>query len=94
MVFIIQVIIGVWLSVLSMVAVAITAYDKSAARHRRRRIPEATLIYTAILGGSVAMLLTMLLIRHKTRHPKFMVGLPIILAVQLGLCWLIIRQLP
>jgi uncharacterized membrane protein YsdA (DUF1294 family) len=35
------------------------------------------------LGGSAAMLLTMFLIRHKTRHAKFMIGIPVILTLQI-----------
>ena len=34
------------------------------------------------LGGSVAMFVTMLMIRHKTRHSKFMIGIPIIILFQ------------
>jgi uncharacterized membrane protein YsdA (DUF1294 family) len=38
---------------------------------------------TGAAGGAAAMLTVMLLIRHKTRHVKFMVGLPLIIAAQL-----------
>ena len=37
------------------------------------------------IGGSVGMYLTMKKIRHKTRHPKFMVGIPVIIALQIAL---------
>lgn len=53
--------------------------DKLLAQNKRWRIPEATLIGMAILGGSVGGLLGMYLCRHKTRKPKFSVGLPLIL---------------
>jgi uncharacterized membrane protein YsdA (DUF1294 family) len=45
-------------------------------------VPENTLFFIAFVGGAAAMLLTMLLVRHKTRHARFMVGLPLVLAVQ------------
>lgn len=63
-------------------------WDKLAAIRHARRIPERTLLLIGALGGAAAMLPTMLLIRHKTRHPRFMVGLPLMLLVQAGLVWL------
>ncbi len=59
--------------------------DKQKARRGAWRIPEATLIWVAILGGSVGSLLGMYLFRHKTRHLKFTVGIPLILFLQLAL---------
>ena len=62
--------------------------DKAKAKRGARRIPEATLLLFAILGGSVGGILGMLLFRHKTRHAAFALGLPVILLVQLALAWL------
>lgn len=59
-----------------------TVSDKSRARKHKRRIAEKTLFGTAVLGGSAAMYLTMLAIRHKTKHKRFMIGLPLIMIVQ------------
>lgn len=59
--------------------------DKQKARRGAWRIPEATLIWVAILGGSVGSLIGMYLFRHKTRHLKFTVGIPLILFLQLAL---------
>ena len=78
-----------YLAAVSLVAVIVTVYDKWAARHRpRHRIRERTLLLLAAAGGSAAMLLTMLLIRHKTRHMKFMVGIPLIMLLQAALLFL------
>jgi len=52
-------------------------------------VRESTLLLVAALGGSAAMLMTMLLIRHKTKHAKFMVGLPVIIAIQIAVIILI-----
>ena len=52
-------------------------------RHSRR-IPEASLLLLAVLGGSPAALLAMYLFRHKTLHKKFRYGVPIILFTQLA----------
>ena len=57
--------------------------DKRKAQKNQWRIPEATLITVALLGGSVGSLAGMRLFRHKTRKPKFYIGIPLILAAQL-----------
>ncbi len=63
----------------NLLAVLITIGDKLAARSGGRRVPEQTLFLAALLGGAAGMYLTMLLIRHKTKHKRFMLGLPLIL---------------
>ena len=72
----------VYLIIMNFMAAAATLLDKHRARQHLWRVPERTLLLLAALGGSPAMLLTMLMIRHKTRHAKFMIGLPAILVVQ------------
>ena len=59
--------------------------DKSRARKRLSRISEVNLFTIAILGGSFGILFTMILIRHKTRHKKFSIGLPLIIVCQIAL---------
>ena len=58
--------------------------DKWKAKHNRWRIPEATLMGGAAIGGSIGSLLGMYTFRHKTKHIKFTLGIPLILAVQLA----------
>ena len=69
---------------ISLLAVILTLHDKSAAQRHKRRVRESTLLLVSALGGSAAMLVTMLLIRHKTKHAKFMVGLPLMIALQIA----------
>ena len=57
--------------------------DKHKAKKKLWRIPEATLMTVAALGGSVGSLLGMYTVRHKTKHPKFTVGIPLLLALQI-----------
>ena len=64
--------------------------DKWKAKRDKWRIPEDTLIWLAIAGGSVGALLGMYLFRHKTKHRKFQIGIPVILLVQLGLLYFLI----
>ena len=59
--------------------------DKYKAKKNLWRIPEATLMGVAALGGSVGSLLGMYTVRHKTKHPKFTIGIPVILALQIVL---------
>ncbi len=72
--------------IISALAAVVTAYDKLIAGGKRRRVPEKTLFLLAIAGGSAAMYVTMLLIRHKTCHKRFMLGLPCLIGVQ-ALLW-------
>ena len=65
--------------------------DKIKAKKHRWRIPEQTLICTAVIGGSIGVLAGMYLFRHKTRHIKFTVGIPAILIVQIVLFILIFK---
>ena len=65
--------------------------DKHKARKNRWRIPEATLMGVAVLGGSIGSLIGMYTVRHKTKHPKFTVGIPLILIVQLTAAYFVYR---
>ena len=78
-------IVLIYISVISLLSIFITIYDKSAAKKHRQRISERTLILLSLSGGSVAMLITMKLIRHKTKHKKFMLGIPAIIILQVVL---------
>jgi len=57
--------------------------DKHKARKNLWRIPEATLWGVALCGGSFGCILGMHTAHHKTKHLKFSIGLPIILALQI-----------
>ena len=57
--------------------------DKIKARKNKWRIPEATLMTIAMIGGSLGVMMGMRLFRHKTLHPKFSIGVPVILVLQI-----------
>lgn len=66
--------------------------DKRRARKNLWRIPEQTLLTVAALGGSLGCLAGMYAFRHKTRHPKFTIGIPAILLLQTALAlYLLLR---
>ena len=76
-------IVILWVGALSLVSFLVTVYDKWAAKHNpKHRTRENTLLLLSLLGGSVAMFATMLMIRHKTKHLKFMLGIPAIMILQ------------
>ena len=70
------------LLVVNLIGFLMFGTDKARARRGMWRIPERTLFAAAVLGGSVGCLAGMYLFRHKTRHLSFVIGLPVILAVQ------------
>ena len=71
-----------YFAAISLVCVIVTVYDKLAAKRRpRHRTPEKTLMLLGLSGGAAAMYVTMLIIRHKTQHKKFMVGLPLMIVL-------------
>ncbi len=76
----------IYLFIISLAAFFMTVYDKRAAKKRPdRRVRESTLIAVGALGGAVVMFLTMLTVRHKTKHLKFMLGLPLIIVAHIAL---------
>ena len=74
-----------YLGFINIIGWAITWRDKRAAIKRTGRVSEKSLLLVAFLCGSVGMYITMLIIRHKTMHKKFMVGIPLIIAFQLAI---------
>lgn len=85
----------IYWGIISAISVIVTAYDKIAAKKApKHRTPEAALLTLSTLGGSAAMYVTMQLIRHKTKHAKFMIGIPVIMAVQGCALWLLGKAAP
>ena len=56
--------------------------DKQKAKKNKWRIPEATLLGAAVIGGSLGILIGMHTARHKTLRPRFAVGVPILFTLQ------------
>lgn len=75
-------------------AAAIMYADKKFAIRHRRRVPERTLMTFALLGGSPGVLLGMYAFRHKTRHPKFTLGVPVILLAELLAAAYLLHRFP
>ena len=80
----------VYLVLINVVAFASMGIDKYKAKHKKWRIQEKTLFLLAIIGGSLGALYGMHLFRHKTKHFSFILGMPLILAIQIVLAVIII----
>lgn len=78
-----QGLVGCCLTVVNAVAFIMYGIDKYRARNAKWRIPEATLLMLAVVGGSVGAWLGMKVWHHKTRHRKFRYGVPAILLLQI-----------
>lgn len=72
-----------YLLFINVIAVIVCFADKIKAKNGSYRIPEKTLFVISILGGSVGMYVAMKTIRHKTKHKRFMIGIPLIIFLQL-----------
>lgn len=72
----------IYLLVINLTAFAAYGLDKKKAEKDKWRIPEATLVMLAVLGGSIGALAGMLAFHHKTKKPKFVIGIPLIALTQ------------
>ena len=71
-----------YLIIMNALAFVLMLADKVKARKKAWRIPERTLLGIAAIGGSLGAFLAMQMFRHKTRHLKFTIGIPVMLVIQ------------
>jgi len=71
-----------YLLIINAIGFVLMRTDKQKAQKRKYRIPEATLMGCAALGGSIGAWLGMQMFRHKTKHIKFTLGIPVIFGIQ------------
>ena len=82
--------IVLYLAAVNLIGFVIMGADKTRARRRAWRIPEANLFIVALIGGSLGTCLGMFFFRHKTQHWYFLYGMPAILVIQIILAVAII----
>lgn len=68
----------IYLLIINLTAFIMYFSDKTRAIKHRWRIPEATLLFIAALGGSLGAFAAMKVFRHKTKHPKFYITVPLL----------------
>lgn len=79
----------VWIYLLINAAVfGLYGVDKWKAEHHKWRISEAALLGAAFFGVFGA-LLGMYFFRHKIRKPKFSIGVPLVMLLEIAAGWLI-----
>lgn len=82
----------IYLLIINAISFILMLVDKYKAKKNLWRIPERTLMAFAAAGGSVGALAGMYLVRHKTKHLKFTVGIPIFLFAHILIAiWLIVK---
>lgn len=81
-----------YLAAINVVTFIVYGIDKLKAKKGKWRIPEASLLLLAIIGGSIGAWCGVKVWHHKTRHKKFKYGIPLIVAIQIGLCSYLIAK--
>ena len=78
-------VILLYLLIMNAAGFLVMTADKLFAKSGAWRVPERNLLGIAAIGGSIGVWLAMYTVRHKTRHAKFVIGVPLILVCQIGL---------
>ena len=85
-------ILFIYLAIINAIAFLLMLVDKYKAKKNLWRIPERTLMGVAAIGGSVGALAGMYLVRHKTKHLKFTIGIPVFLFFHILIAiWLLVK---
>ena len=75
----------VYLSIINAISFVLMLVDKIKAKHQRWRIPEKVLLGVSFIGGSLGGVIGMYLFRHKTKHLRFAIGIPLMLIAHVAL---------
>lgn len=72
-----------YLILINALSLLLMLLDKAKAKKNLWRIPERVLLGICAAGGSLGGILGMKLFRHKTKHPQFSIGIPVMLALHI-----------
>ena len=75
----------IYLVIINVITFVVYGIDKWKAKKAKWRIRESTLLGLAAIGGSIGALLAMKILRHKTLHPQFKYGIPLILVAHIAI---------
>ena len=76
---------------INIITFIIFTIDKKRAMEKKWRIPESRLLLVSFLGGSIGGLLGMMILRHKTKKPKFIFLMPILLVANI-ITWIMLTK--
>ena len=77
--------IAIYLILINALSLLLMLIDKIKSKKKLWRIPEKVLLGVCAIGGSIGGILGMKLFHHKTLHPQFSIGIPVMLALQIVL---------
>ena len=83
----------IYLIIVNALSFTLMLVDKYKAKNNLWRIPEAILLTVAAVGGSFGCFAGMRLVRHKTMHKKFSIGLPVLMVIHILILWDLLRHL-
>ena len=86
-------IIFLYLIIINALSFVLMLVDKYKAQNNLWRIPELTLMIVAAIGGSFGCYAGMKACRHKTKHKKFSIGVPVLMALHILIVWDLMRHL-
>ena len=82
----------IYIIVINIFGIVIMKIDKEKAKNGKYRISEKSLFIIAILLGGVGIYSGMYMFRHKTKHVKFTVGIPITIVLNIICIYYIISH--
>ena len=77
----------IYLLIVNVITFLLYGFDKWKAKRDKWRVPEKTLLMFAVVGGTIGAFAGMQVFRHKTKHAKFVIGVPLIFILQVALVW-------
>lgn len=77
--------LSIYLVSINVITYVVYGIDKWKAKKAKWRIRESTLLWMAAVGGSIGALFAMKILRHKTLHPQFKYGVPLMLVAQIAM---------
>lgn len=84
-------ILYLYLCIVNVLSLLFMLIDKRKARKNRWRISERSLLTLCAIGGSLGGFLGMQLFRHKTKHPRFSIGIPVMLVIHIVILFFVFR---
>ena len=73
----------IYLIIINLIAFLAMFIDKKKAEKGKWRIKASTLLILALIGGSIGAISGMYIFHHKTQKPRFYIGFPIIIILQI-----------